>query len=141
VNGTSVEDRLGIRELYDRFYWGLNTGGEGQMECFAPGAQIERGGVGDTVGAETSLEAALKWANDPVGVTQQHHVTNMIIDPHPSGDEDKRAVRIYFMVTLVDDPPNIKVRWSCRAFDTVQKIDGRWLFLRRRIALNHQGTA
>jgi hypothetical protein len=111
------------------------------MDCFAPGAQIERGGVGDTIGPETSLEAAVKWANEPVGVTHQHHVTNMIIDPHPDGDEDKRAVRIYFMVTSVEEPPAIKVRWSCRAFDVVQKIDGRWLFLRRRIALNHQGTA
>jgi SnoaL-like domain len=141
MRGTSVEDRLMIRDLYDRFYWALNTGGEGQMECFAPGAQIERGGVGDTVGPETSVEAAEKWAQDPVGVTYQHHVTNVIIDPHPDGDEDKRAVRIYFLITAVENPPDIKVRWSCRAFDTVQKVDGRWRFLRRRIQLNHQGTA
>jgi len=141
VEGVSVDDRVLIRDLYDRFYWALNTGGEGLMDCFAPGAQIERGGVGDTIGPETSLESAEKWAQDPVGVTYQHHVSNMIVDPDPDGREDHRSVRIYFMVTGVENPPEIKVRWSCRAFDDVQLVDGRWTFFRRRIQLNHQGTA
>lgn len=142
MNGTSVEDRVMIRDLYDRVYWALNSGDEkGVLDCFAPGAQIVRGGVGDTIGPERSAATAVKWQDDPIARTYQHHVTNVLIDPDEDGDPERRSVRAYFMVTAVEEPPAIKVRWSCRAYDTVQRVDGRWLFARRRIALNHQGTA
>lgn len=141
MTDTTVEDRVMIRDLYDRIYWALNTNEPDTiMDLFAPGGVIVRGGVGDTIPASVSAKVAVENASDPVGKTYQHHVSNMIVDPDPEGREDCRAVRIYFMVTAVEEPPAIKIRWSCRAFDTVQKIDGRWKFLKREIVMNHMGT-
>ena len=89
---------------------------------------------------EKSVEIAVNGQQDPVGKTTQHHVTNFIVDPDPEGRDDCRAVRMYFIVTLVESPPETRVRWSCRSHDTVQRIDGRWLILKREISLNHPDT-
>jgi hypothetical protein len=141
INEVSVEERVLIRDLYDRMYWALNTGdAEGIRACWAPGGHVVRGGVGDVIDFEKSVEIAVNGQNDPVGKTTQHHVTNFIVDPDPDGREDCRAVRLYFIVTLVESPPETRVRWSCRSNDTVQRIDGRWLIFKREISLNHPDT-
>lgn len=37
----SIEDRVLIRELYDRYHWAFNTGDpDGLKACFVPGAQL-----------------------------------------------------------------------------------------------------
>jgi hypothetical protein len=140
VSEVSVEDRVLIRELYSRFYMALNEGdAETQKACFAPGGTI-RVYSGDEVTPEFSAATGAKWSQDPVGKTYQHHVTNLIVDPDPEGREDYRSARMYFFVTGVWEPPNIIVRWSCKANDTFQRVDGEWLFSRREITLNHDST-
>ncbi len=136
----SVEDRVLIRELYDKFYFALNDGdAEVQTACFAPGGSIQLY-AGDVVSPEFSAATGQKWSKDPVGKTYQHHVTNLVVYPDPEGREDHRSVRMYFLVTGVWEPPNILVRWSCKANDVVQRVDGEWLFWSRKISLNHEAT-
>jgi hypothetical protein len=140
VGDVTIEDRVLIRELYDTFYFGLNDGDPDVIRgCFAQG-----GGVtlydGSLGGPEFGAATAVLWAKDPVGTTYQHHVTNMLVSPDPEGREDVRSVRMYFMVTGVWDPPHVIIRWSCEAHDEVRRVDGRWLFSRRKISLNHDST-
>ena len=140
MSEVSVEDRVLIRELYDTFYFALNDGdAETLKACFAPGGHITRY-AGDPSTPEFGAATGEKWSKDPVGRTYQHHVTNILVSPDPEGREDYRSVRMYFLVTGVWEPPHILVRWSCKANDVVQRVDGRWVFWRRKISLNHDST-
>jgi hypothetical protein len=133
-----VEDRVRIRDMYDRFYWAFNSGdAEGARSFFAPGAQVVRRGAGDVITGDQSADGVTRAAQDPVASTFQHHVSNMVVDPDPDGNEDRRRVRIYFLVTGVLEPPEVTVRWSCRSEDIVERIDGRWVIAHREITLNH----
>lgn len=140
MSEVSVEDRVLIRELYDRFYLALNDGdADTIMACFAPGGTIQRY-AGDVNTPDFSAATGIKWSKDPVGRTYQHHVTNVIVEPDPQGRADHRSARMYFMVTGVWEPPTILVRWSCQAADELRRIDGRWRFSKRVISLNHDAT-
>ena len=137
----TIEDRILIRELYDRCYWALNTAdGDGVLACFVPGGHVEQYN-GNIVTAEQSAAGAVARQEDPVGKTWQHHVTNFIVEPDPEGNESRRAVKLYFLITLVEEPPEVKVRWSCFGNDTVEKVDGEWKIVRRKINLNDVRTA
>jgi hypothetical protein len=136
----SVEDRVLIRELYDRFYWAMNDGDrETQIACFLPDGYLEKYS-GEISTPEHSAATGFKWSRDPVGRTYQHHVTNVIVEPDPEGREDHRAVRMYFLVTGVWEPPQIIIRWSCKSHDDLQLVDGEWLFNTRKVTLNHDST-
>jgi hypothetical protein len=136
----TVEDRVLIRDLYDRVYIAMNEGDvESFTACFAPGGHLTKYN-GEVSTPELSAATGVKWSGDPIGRTYQHHVTNCLVLPDLEGRPDFRRVRMYFLVTGVFDPPEIVVRWSCKADDVVQKIDGAWLFVARRISLNHDAT-
>jgi hypothetical protein len=137
----TVEDRVLIRELYDRMVWALNTGDADTIRTLhAPDAQTERWN-GATGGVEGPVAASAESLNDPVGRTRQHHITSFIVDPDADGHDDRMAVRFYFMVTQVSDPPENVIRWSCFSRDTVMRIDGAWRIWRRNIKLNDDRTA
>jgi len=136
----TMEDRVLIRELYSRLYWAHNFGdAEGVQACFAPGGHTLRHD-GEVRPPATSGQTAKTWSGEPVARTRQHHVTNIIVDPDEDGHDDRRKVRAYFFVTEVAEPPLTRVRWSCYSNDTVQKVDGEWLFFRRQITLNDPDT-
>ncbi len=137
----TVEDRVLIRELYDRCYWALNMAdADGVLACFVPGGHVEQYN-GNIVTAEQSAAGAVARQDDPVGKTWQHHVTNFIVEPDPEGNENRRAVKLYFLVTAVEEPPDTKVRWSCFGNDVVEKVDGEWKIVRRKINLKDVRTA
>jgi SnoaL-like protein len=137
----SIEDRVLIRELYDRYHWAFNTGDpDGLKACFVPGAELTTYS-GHIVTPDTPAESARTWPDDPVAHTRQHHATTLIVDADEEGHDDRRRVRCYFMVTEAADPPAIVVRWSCFSRDVVQFVDGSWLIFSRNISLNHVGTA
>jgi len=140
VSEVTVEDRVMIRDLYERFYMGLNDGDyEAIKACFAPDGGIKRyDGAPST--PEFSAATGQLWNSHEVGKTYQHHVTNVMVQPDPEGREDFRSVRMYFLVTGVWDAPNVIIRWSCQAYDVVQKVDGNWVFVTRQITLNHNST-
>ena len=136
----TVEDRVLIRELYDRFYIGLNDAdAEAIHVCFAPGGHIARYD-GEPSTPEFAIATGEFWNADPIGKTYQHHVTNVVVDPDPEGRDDFCKARMYFIVTGVYEPPQTIVRWSCKANDLLQRVDGEWRFLERRISLNHDAT-
>ena len=135
----TTEDRIEIRELYDRLFWAWNTGdADGVEACFAPGGCIVHFDGTTSTAAECGA-VGRAWQSDPVGATRQHHVTNVIVD---ADDEhaDRLAVRMYFLVTEVSDPPNITIRWSAWTRGFVQRIDGRWRVLDCRVELNQPDT-
>lgn len=139
----SVEDRLRIRELYDRYHWALNTGdGDGVAACFVPDGSAEfvhHDGVSRS--AVGMVQAAVAWQDDPIARTRQHHVGAFLVDADPDGRPDRRAVRAYFLVTEVEHPPETRIRWSCFSRDVVELVDGEWYMRRRAVSLNHDGTA
>jgi hypothetical protein len=137
----TIEDRVLIRELYDRFYWALNQSDtDGMSELFAPGGYTVNY-AGEKNLPEESAAIIESWRDVPVAQTRQHHVTGLIVDPDPDGDPSRRAVRLYFMVTELADPPANRIRWSCFARDVVQQVDGAWRIWRRKIDVNHMATA
>ncbi|MBF6621841.1 MAG: nuclear transport factor 2 family protein [Patulibacter sp.] len=139
----SIEDRILIRELYDRYHWALNTGdADGVAACFVPDGSAEFvHHDGGTSSPDGMVRAAIAWQADPVGRTRQHHVGTFVVDPDPDGRPDRRAVRCYFLVTEVEHPPEIRVRWSCFSRDLVERVDGAWYMRSRAVTLNHDGTA
>jgi hypothetical protein len=137
----TTEDRVLIRELYDRFYWALNQGDTaGMTALFAPGGYTVNYAGERNLPAE-SAAIIESWQDDPVALTRQHHVTSLIVDPDPDGDAERRGVRLYFLVTEVADPPANRIRWSCFARDVVQRVEGDWRIWRRKIDVNHLETA
>ncbi len=140
MSEVSVEDRVMIRDLYDRFYFGLNDGSYEEIKsCFAPGGHFARyDGAPST--PEFAAATGQFWNSNPIGKTYQHHVTSVMVKPDPDGRDDHRAGRCYFLVTGVYDPPHIIVRWSCKSNDVLQRVDGEWLFFSRQIALCDNST-
>jgi hypothetical protein len=140
MSQVTVEDRVMIRDLYERFYMGLNAGDYETIKgCFLPGVQFKRyDGALST--AEFSAATGQFWNADEVGRTYQHHVTNVRVLPDPEGRADHRNVHMYFMVTGVWEPPHVIIRWSCECHDQVQKVDGEWYFVMRQTLLNHNST-
>jgi hypothetical protein len=137
----SVEDEVLIRKLYDKCYWALNTGDEeGVTSCFAPGGYIEMYN-GNIVTPEQSAAGGVANQSDPVMATRQHHITNCFVEPDEEGNENRRSVHLYFLVTQVYEPPKTEIRNSCFGNDIVEKVDGEWKILRRKISLNHLSTA
>jgi hypothetical protein len=137
----SVEDEVLIRKLYDKCYWALNTGDEeGVTSCFAPGGYIEMYN-GNIVTPEQSAAGGVANQSDPVMATRQHHITNFFVEPDEEGNENRRSVHFYFLVTQVYEPPKTEIRNSCFGNDVVEKVDGEWKILRRKISLNHLSTA
>jgi hypothetical protein len=140
VSRITVEDRVLIRELYDRFYMGLNDADEAAIQaCFAPGGHITRYD-GEPSTPEFAAATGRAWNADPIGATYQHHVTNVVVDPDPDGRDEYCLARMYFLVTGVYEPPRIIVRWSCSARDVLRRVDGEWRFHQRQISLNHDAT-
>jgi hypothetical protein len=136
----TTDDRVNIRVLYDTFYVALNEGdGDSLKSCFAPGGHITRY-AGEPSTPEFAAANGAYWAADPVGSTYQHHVTNILVYPDPDGRDDFCNVKMYFFVTGVWEPPHILIRWSCKAYDELQRVDGQWKFLNRQITLNHNST-
>ena len=130
---TTVEDRILIRELYDRYHWAMNHGdAEGVRACFRFDAITVRYD-GSAVTVDGVVETAQKGPTDPVSSTRQHHLTLLIVDPAEEGRDDRRAVRTYFILTEVRESPAIAIHSSCYTRDIVQRIDGRWRFAARRI--------
>jgi hypothetical protein len=141
VGEPTLEDRVLIRELYDRMLWALNNGDADTIrEVHDPEMETDRWDHAKS-GVDQVVAAATSWPDDPVNSTRQHHITTFIVDADPEGREDYRSVRFYFMVTEVKEPPRIDVRWSCLSRDVVRRVDGRWLIWRRDIKLNHDATA
>src|SRR5262245_25785003 len=118
----------------------LNEGdAEALKGTFAPGGHVTRY-AGEPSTPEFAGANGQYWAADPVGRTYQHHVTNVLVKPDPEGREGYCKVRMYFLVTGVWDPPQVIIRWSCKADDVLQRVDGKWKFLTRQISLNHDAT-
>jgi hypothetical protein len=141
VTEVSVEDEVLIRKLYNKCYWALNTGDEqGVIDCFAPGGHIEMYN-GNIVTAEASAKGGVANQSDAVMATRQHHITNFIVEADPEGNPNRRAVRLYFLVTQVYEPPKTELRNSCYGNDLVEKLDGEWKIVKRKISLNHLSTA
>jgi hypothetical protein len=137
----TLEDQILIRRLYDKCYWALNTGdAEGVISSFIPGGIIEMYN-GHELPAEASAQGGVANQSDPVMATRQHHITNFIVEPDPEGNPNRRAVRLYFIVTQVIEPPVTEMRNSCYGNDIVEKVDGEWKIVRRKISLNHLSTA
>ena len=137
----TIEDRILIRELYDRMLWALNNGDPDTIrELHTPDMETDRWDHAKS-GVEGPIGASTKWPDDEIGRTYQHHTTTFIVDPDPEGRPDHAAVRFYFIVTSVEDPPEIKIRWSSYSRDIVKKVDGKWKIWRRDIKLNHNATA
>src|SRR5579862_8833115 len=101
----TLEDRVEIRDLYERFYWALDSGDTELIKAsFAPGAKLIRYS-GPPQDAEFSAAVGAYFSQHEVGKTYQHHLTSCIVDPDPEGREDFRAVRVYFLHTGVFEPP------------------------------------
>jgi SnoaL-like protein len=111
----------------------MNRGdADGVRACFLPDAITTRYD-GSTVTVGGVAETARTAPEDPVTRTRQHHLTLFLVDPDEQGRGDHRAVRTYFILTEVREPPTIAIHSSCYTDDVVRLVDGEWLFASRQI--------
>ncbi len=135
------EQRLQIRDLYDRYSWALDTGDlDGVRALFAPGASITAHAPGGHAAVATTPEEVdatiVSWLSDPDVVGRQHHVTTLLVDPDPEGRPGHWRVRTYFVVTkLSTDPLEASLVWPGYADDVVAEQDGTWRIVVREVSL------
>jgi ketosteroid isomerase-like protein len=141
MSSPTPEQRLLIRDLYDRYSWALDTGDlDGVRALFAPGATVTAHAPGGHAAVATTPEEVdetlVSWLSDPEVVGRQHHVTTLIVDPDPEGRPGHWRVRTYFVVTKLDiDPLAASLVWSGFGDDVVAEVDGAWRIVVREVSL------
>jgi 3-phenylpropionate/cinnamic acid dioxygenase small subunit len=130
----SVEDRLGIENLYTRYSWSIDTGDAAAwLETFT------EDGIFDANNQVTAgREALQKWVaarlefrmTEPT-VNGQHWVTNI------DGESDGRTahVRCYFLRTVqARDTGAVQVQASGWFDDVLRNVGGAWRFQRHTVS-------
>jgi uncharacterized protein (TIGR02246 family) len=131
---TSVEDRIRIGDLFARYMWAIDTGDvETLAGCFTEDGSLESPAVGQYSGRKSIREFAKRFAAFRERGSQMRHViSNLLVD----ADGDLASAKCYLVVFLTKDGASRLLgpgRYEC----DLRKVDGRWLFQRRLVVMDH----
>jgi uncharacterized protein (TIGR02246 family) len=131
----TAADRVEIQELIARYNRAIDTAGHAKewAETFAPDGEFI-GVVGHFRGRAELEQFARSYWEDPKYEefrTGQHWVNNIIVDPDPEGDD--RAIVFAHQLMIRPQGPVGEINLMAWYDDRVAKIDGRWLFTRRKV--------
>jgi len=124
--GLTIDDQLAIQQLAARYNHAIDSG---DSTAFA-GAFVEDG-VLDAGELVVEGHAALEQFGKSFHTSTRaprHVATNLVIDGH--GDQATLDAYVQ-MYALAGDPPRQEITASGKYADTLSKVDGHWLFVRR----------
>ena len=129
----SAEDYFAIQNLVHTYPYLLDSGDfEGLGRLFARCKVYSGGHLASNCNAETAAAMFRNWLYLYDGVPRTRHcLANLMIEP----ESDTRAVvRTYVMVFQQTDALPLQPIIGGDYQDTVEKIDGTWRFVERRMA-------
>jgi hypothetical protein len=132
---TSIEDRLAINDLFVRYTTALDAGDvETIVGCFTEDGLLESPTVGTHAGSAAIRDFARRFARfRESGAQLRHLISNLVV----TVDGDRAKAGCYLLNVITRDGQSRLLapgRYEC----DLSKIDGQWLFQRRRVILDHE---
>lgn len=125
------EDKIEINELIARYNVAIDTGdAEGWAATFTPDGVFD-GIVGRFEGREEIADFVRRYSTDPQYEdfrSCQHWVNNVLIE----GDGDEATLRADHQM-VQPTPEGGRILLVASYDDALRRVDGRWLFARRRV--------
>ena len=135
--GPSIEDRLGINDLFVRYTCALDAGdADTVVDCFTPDGTLVSPAVGEHTGRAAITVFAHRFARFQAGGSQLRHVISNLM---MTVDGDRAHATCYLTVFLTRDGSSRLLalgRYDC----DLRKIDGQWRFQRRVVLHDHDYT-
>ena len=133
----SIEDRLGINDLFVRYTCALDAGDvHTVIDCFTEDGTLVSPAVGEHTGRAAITAFAHRFARFQAGGSQLRHViSNLMMDV----DGDRAHATCYLTVFLTRDGTSRLLapgRYDC----DLCKVGGRWRFQRRVVEHDHAYT-
>ena len=134
----SLEDERGIRALYARYSWALDTGDtEAYLALFTIDAEATEetrtGGFEVRRGRDEIRELVRKFHDMPEFPGHQHQMAQFLFELDPKGRPDHWQVRSYAWATINHPPEPPHLHWCGHVRDVVAKVDGEWLIAEKDI--------
>jgi hypothetical protein len=131
---SEIADRLLIEDLFVRYTTALDRGDiETIVQCFAADGTLESPAVGGYAGHDGIREFATRFAGFHQGGAQlRHFISNLAVEL----DGDHARATCYLLNVLTRDGQSRMLAPGHYECDLV-KLDGRWLFQRRVVILDH----
>jgi uncharacterized protein (TIGR02246 family) len=133
----SIDDRLGINDLFVRYTCALDAGDvETVIDCFAEDGTLVSPAVGEHTGREAITAFAHRFARFQAGGSQLRHVISNL---QMTVDGVRAQATCYLTVFLTKDGKSRLLapgRYDC----ALRKIGGQWRFQRRVVLHDHDYT-
>ena len=134
----TLADEMGIRQLYARYSWALDTGDtEGYVKLFTPDAEATEetrtGGLEVRKGHAEIRKLVLKFHQMPDFPGHQHQMAQFLFEPDPKGRPDHWQVRSYAWATINRPPQPPYLHWCGHIRDVVAKVGDEWLIVEKDI--------
>ncbi|MBV8084296.1 MAG: nuclear transport factor 2 family protein [Chloroflexi bacterium] len=122
----TADDERQIRTLISRYCWAVDMAdGDAYAATFAPDGIFERSSGRVVQGREQLRDIPGTLSGEPGA--RQHWVTNLVLE----GDGERAAGKAYVMVFRLENGQLVHTL-SGSYDDELVKLDGQWLFSRRR---------
>lgn len=134
---SSIEDRLGIGDLFVRYTTALDAGEvETIVGCFTEDGALESPTVGTYSGRPAIRQFARRFARfRESGAQLRHVISNLAV--RLDGD---RATATCYLLNVITRNGQSRLLAPGRYECELAKIDGQWLFERRLVILDHEVT-
>lgn len=132
---STVEDRLGVSDLFSRYLWAIDTGDvETLVSCFTEDGTLESPALGRSSGQDEIRAFAQRFADyHRRGSQLRHVVSNLLVDT----DGTHAKARCYLLVYLTRDGQSRLLgpgRYEC----SLRKEGGAWRFTHRLVVMDHE---
>jgi uncharacterized protein (TIGR02246 family) len=133
----SIEDRLGINDLFVRYTCALDAGdADTVIDCFTEDGTLVSPAVGEHTGRAAITEFARRFARFQTSGSQLRHVISNLM---MTVDGTCGHATCYLTVFLTKDGKSQLLapgRYDCE----LRKVDGEWRFQRRVVLHDHDYT-
>ncbi|GBF93739.1 hypothetical protein Rsub_06071 [Raphidocelis subcapitata] len=130
----SVEDRLDIMELCNRFDAAINNGQQQALgQFFADDAEVHH-----PKGVVAGVDALLSYfrACEPLARGNRHLTCNIVVEPAPDGAAGRARASAYRLLHRAANPPALLASGTIEDELVKSAKDGRWRFARRRFVMD-----
>lgn len=134
----TFEQELGIRSLYARYSWALDTGDtDTYVALYTQDAEATEetrtGGFEVRKGHAEIRQLVLKFHDMPGFPGHQHQMAQFIYEADPKGRPGHWQVRSYAWATISRPPEPPHLHWCGHVRDVVTQVGGEWLFVEKDI--------
>lgn len=126
---TDIEDRISIRELYDRYVWAIDDAAtEAWVDCFTEDGIFDSPRFGRYQGVE-GLRKFARVYTDSLGGAKTRHVTTNILFKIEGDRAEGKCLLTYFHTKH----GRSELAGVGGYNDKLRKVNGRWLYEARRV--------